>query len=129
MRKFLTLDEFVAAGAAQIAGIRTEGAPVDLANSSGRLISYVLSDTSVGRDQHVIAANAWQLDNFLRNPVMPWAHDTSQPPIAKWIDVGTRGSRLIGTAEYADRDTYPFADTIFRLVKGGFLNAVSTGWI
>jgi hypothetical protein len=36
---------------------------------------------------------------------------------------------MVGTAEYADRDTYPFADTIFRLVKGGFLNAVSTGWI
>lgn len=129
MPKFITLDEFVNAGARQISGIRTEGAASDLANSSGRLISYVLSDTSVGRDNHVIAANAWQLDNFLRNPVMPWAHDTSQPPIAKWVDIETRGSRLVGTAEYADRDTYPFADTVFRLVKGKFLNAVSTGWI
>ena len=83
----------------------------------------------MGRDNHVIAANAWDLKNFLRNPVMPWAHDTSQPPIAKWIDIGSRGDKLIGTAEYADHDTYPFADTIFRLVKGGFLSAVSTGWI
>lgn len=109
--------------------LRSEGRALDLANDSGRLVSYVLSDTSVGRDNHVIAADAWDLKNFLRNPVMPWAHDTSQPPIAKWIDIGSRGNQLIGTAEYADVETYPFADTIFRLVKGGFLNAVSTGWI
>jgi len=106
-----------------------EAVGVDLPNSSGRLVSYILSDTSVGRDNHVIAADAWILEPFLRNPVMPWAHDTSQPPIAKWIDIGTRGNKLIGTAEYADYETYPFADTIFRLVKGGFLNAVSTAWI
>lgn len=108
--------------------VRTNGS-ADLENSTGRQISYVLSDTSVGRDNHVVAASAWQLDNFLRNPVMPWAHDTSQPTIAKWVDIATRGNRLVGTAEYADRDTYPFADTIFRLVKGGFLNAVSTSWL
>lgn len=109
--------------------LRSAGKVIDLPNSNGRLISYVLSDASVGRDNHVIAANAWDLKNFLRNPVMPWAHDTSQPPIAKWVDIGSRGDKLIGTAEYADFETYPFADTIFRLVKGGFLSAVSTGWI
>ena len=109
--------------------LRSAGTLLDGANDSGRLVSYVLSDTSVGRDNHVIAADAWDLKNFLRNPVMPWAHDTSAPPIARWIDISSRGQQLVGTAEYADAETYPFADTIFRLVKGGFLNAVSTSWI
>lgn len=129
MRRFVTADEFAVIEERQDLGVRTQGIVADLANSSGRLISYVLSDTSVGRDNHIVAATAWQLDNFLRNPVMPWAHDTSQPTIAKWVDIGPRGNQLIGTAEYADYDTYPFADTIFRLVKGRFLNAVSTSWI
>lgn len=129
MPRFVTSDEFAALDQQQDIGVRTQGAVADLANSSGRLISYVLSDTSVGRDNHVVAADAWQLESFLRNPVMPWAHDTSQPTIAKWVDIASRGNRLVGTAEYADHDTYPFADTIFRLVKGGFLNAVSTSWI
>ena len=31
--------------------------------------------------------------------------------------------------QYAERDEYAFADTIFRLTKGGYLNATSTGWI
>jgi HK97 family phage major capsid protein len=98
-------------------------------NDSGRLITYKLSDSSVGRDNHRILAGAWQYQNFLRNPIMPWAHLTDQPPIAKWVDLWERGDEFFGVADYADADTYPFADTIFRLVKGGFLNAVSAGWI
>jgi len=31
--------------------------------------------------------------------------------------------------QYAERDEYEFADTVFRLTKGGYLNATSTGWI
>lgn len=108
---------------------RGSGSAIDLQNDSGRLVTFKLSDSSVGRDNHIILPRAWQYKNFLRNPVMPWAHDTSQPPIAKWVDISERGDDLFGTAEYADTETYPFADTIFRLVKGGFLNAVSTGWI
>lgn len=106
-----------------------DAAGIDLSNSSDRLISYILSDPSVGRDNHTIAADAWDLRPFLRNPVFNWAHDTDQPPIGRVVDIGTRGNQLIGTVEYADRDTYPFADTIFRLVKQGYLNAVSTSWI
>lgn len=106
-----------------------EAVGADAANSSGRLVTYKLSDSSVGRDNHRILAGAWQYDNFLRNPVMPWAHLTDEPPIAKWVDLWERGDELFGVADYADRDTYPFADTIFRLVKGGFLSAVSTGWL
>lgn len=98
------------------------------ANDSGRLVSYVFSDTSVGRDNHVIAADAWQLTNYLRNPVFLWAHDREQPPIGKIVDISTQGSRLVGTVEYADVEANPFADTIFRLVKAGMINATSTSW-
>lgn len=131
MPKFVAIDDFarICREGSPPGGVRSSGIVDREANSSGRLVSYILSDTSVGRDNHVIAANAWDLDNFMRNPVMPWAHDTDGPPIARWIEVETRGARLVGTAEYADRDTYAFADTIFRLVKGGFLNAVSTSWL
>lgn len=109
--------------------VRASAGAADLANSSGRLISYVFSDTSVGRDNHVIAANAWRLGNFMRNPVFLWAHDSDSPPIGRVVDIGARGNQLVGTVDYATRDISEFADTIFQLVKGGFLNATSTGWL
>lgn len=34
-----------------------------------------------------------------------------------------------GDIEFADAETYPFADTVHRFYKGGFLNAVSVGWL
>lgn len=96
---------------------------------SSRTITYVFSDTSVGRDNHVIAANAWQLGNFNRNPVFLWAHDADSPPIGRVVDLGTINGQLRGAVEYAEREVYPFADTIFLMVKAGFINATSTGWL
>jgi HK97 family phage prohead protease len=98
-------------------------------SSSLRQVTYRLSDTSVGRDGHRIFANAWQLGNYLRNPVFLWAHDASQPPIGRMVDIRVTGDTLTGTVQYAERDASPFADSVFQLVKGGFISAVSTSWL
>ena len=95
---------------------------------SSRTIRYVLSDESVARDGHTIATDGWVLTNFNANPVFGWAHDMSAPPIGKVTSIYKAGKRLMGSVTYADAATYPFADTIFRLVKGGYLNAVSVSW-
>jgi HK97 family phage prohead protease len=95
---------------------------------NGRIIRYVLSDTSVGRDGHTIAADGWVLDNYLKNPVVLWAHDSAEPPIGRMVEIGSVGQRLMGSVEYSEPDTYPFADTIYRLVKGGYLNATSVAF-
>ena len=94
-----------------------------------RCIRYVFSDASVGRDMHTIAPNAWDTAHFENHPVFLWAHDGESPPLGRVEDLRTEAGRLVGTVRYADRDTYDFADTIYRLTKGGFLNAASTGWI
>jgi hypothetical protein len=98
----------------------------DLENSSGRLIRYLFSDPSVARDNHTIAA--WKLGNYERNPVFLWAHQSDEPPIGRVAEVVDQKGFLRGAVEYAERDVYPFADTIFQLVRGGFLNAVSVSW-
>ena len=94
-----------------------------------RVIRYAFSDSSVARDNHTIAANAWAIENFLRNPVFLWAHENGAPPIGRVINLRSENGILRGDVEYADRDVYPFADTVYRLVKGGFMNATSTSWI
>lgn len=95
-------------------------------NSSGRIVRYRFSTPAVARDGHTIAA--WQLDNFRLNPVFLWAHDSREPPIGKVIELADNNGYLDGCVEYAERDAYPFADTIFQLVRSGYLNAVSTSW-
>lgn len=134
MRRLLAADEFARlageSGNVAEAGVyRFATSTADLTNVEGRAIPYVLSDSSVARDTHTIDQNGWKLDNFLRNPVFLWAHDDSGLPIGKMTDIGVIGGKLRGVVEYAQRDLYPFADTVFQMVKQGFLNAVSTAWL
>lgn len=106
-----------------------DGSVEGMGDDQSRLISYTFSDASIGRDQHTIAPDAWVLDNFQRNPVFLWAHDQSAPPIGKVLNLRTLNGKLKGDVLYADAETYPFADMIFRMVKQGLLNATSAGWI
>ena len=110
-------------------GLRSAGAVASGGVGSGRVIRYVFSDPSVARDNHIIKAGAWELTNFLRNPVFLWAHDQDSPPIGRVTEIAERGSQLVGAVEYLDRDISPFADAIYQMTRGGFLNATSVSWL
>jgi HK97 family phage prohead protease len=133
-RSLLTAEQFATAvadhaGAPAASIFRLASAdPAAVDRQAGRVIPYILSTGAVARDGHTIAPAGWQLTNFRSNPVFLWAHESSEPPIGRLTDVSVANGALRGIVEYADADTYPFADTIFRLVKGGFLNSVSVSW-
>jgi len=96
-----------------------------------RVLVFDGSTEGIDRMDEAINADGWELANYEKNPVFLWAHDYSMPPIGRsvktWID--KRVHRLKFKIEFADAETYPFADTIYRLFKGGFMNAVSVGFI
>ena len=106
--------------------VRTREA-ADSGNGGDRVVEYIFSTPEVARDGHTI--QAWDLANFMRNPVFCWAHDTSEPPIGKVIDITQKAGVLTGSVSYATAEENPFADTIFRLVAGRFINATSVSWI
>ena len=96
-----------------------------------RQITFTISTAGRDRDGDIISQDGWDLKNYLENPVVLWAHDGSQPPIARALpeSVKVMGGKLMATAKFATKDEYPFADTIFQLYKGGFLNATSVGFV
>ncbi len=98
------------------------------ADDNGRIIRYKFSDASVARDNHTIANAGWVLANFLKNPVFLWAHDAGALPIGRVVDIGVTASGLMGNVEYLTADQYPFADTVYQLVRAGYLNATSVSW-
>jgi HK97 family phage prohead protease len=95
---------------------------------SSRSVAFIFSDESVDRSGDVIKANGWQLDKFSQNSVALWAHQADQPPIGRASSVRVSNRKLLGNIEFAGADIYPMADQVFRLVKGGFLKAVSVGF-
>jgi HK97 family phage prohead protease len=90
-------------------------------------IRFVMSTPDVDRHGEVIDQKGWKLDNFLKNPVVLWSHDHTQPAIGKIVDIGYTDGNLEGTVQFAAEE-YEFAATIYRLYAGGYMNAVSVGF-
>jgi len=94
-----------------------------------RSVDFAISTGALDRYNSTIAVEGWQLANYGKNSVVLWAHDDSIPAIARAEQTRVDGKRLRSRAVFADRDTHPLADTIFRLIKGKFIGAASVGWI
>lgn len=96
--------------------------------AGARRIPFCLSDDTVDRMGDTIAAEGWELDGYRANPVVLWAHDSYSPPIGKGLALRVSDGRLLGDVEFAAADLYEFADLVYRLVKGGYINAGSVGF-
>lgn len=94
-------------------------------DEDGRRVRYVISDGSVDRENDTIATGGWDVEAYRKNPVVLWAHSHRDLPVAKAVEITERDGRIEAVAEFAD---HPFAETVFQLVKGGFMRAVSVGF-
>ncbi len=105
--------------------------PVEVKELGDRVLEIAGSTEDVDRLGDVIKSKGWVLGPFRKNPVFLWSHNYDQPPIGRalkvWVDKETK--RLMFNIEFADAETYAFADTIYKLYKGGFLHAASVGFI
>lgn len=90
-----------------------------------RTLTATISSGVTDRWRTRLDPNGCQVDNFIRNPVVQWAHDYSQPPIAKALWVRPENGKIRAQMQFAD---YPFAQQIFDLYSQGFLNAFSVGF-
>lgn len=133
-RKLLTIDEFRAS--AKNGGARPEGTVVrvsvavpEAGTDGSRKVRFVFSDGTVDRAGDSIDPAGWEIAGFLDNPVALWAHDSFAPPIGRASNVGPSGNRLMGDIEFMAAEISAFADSIYRMVKAGFVKAVSVGFI
>ena len=94
-----------------------------------RILRFIGSTEVQDRDGDIILASGWELDNYKKNPVFLWGHDYSIPPIGKAIDVRVSNKQLIFDIQFPEEGVYPLADTVYKLYKGGFLNATSVGFV
>ncbi len=94
-----------------------------------RQARYVLSTGDVDRDGDVLDPNGCVSDNYRKNPVVLFAHESDKLPVAKMIAGPTViGNKLVGTVQFADADMNPLAEQCWQAVKRGFLKAGSVGF-
>jgi HK97 family phage prohead protease len=94
-----------------------------------RVVPFIASTASVDRYGDIIQQEGWQLDNYKKNPIVLFAHDSHSLPIGKAIQVGKMNGSLFVLLEFMTEDIYPLADQVFKMLCGGFLNTLSVGFI
>jgi HK97 family phage prohead protease len=104
------------------------GAVIKAVDSKARTMRFVASDESVDRYGDIIRASGWQLDNFRRNPVLLFAHNSSQPPVGQVPSIEVVGTELVADCLFRPEGDSQLSDDVWRAVEGGFLRAVSVGF-
>lgn len=99
---------------------------VEVEKKEGTVL-FVASTANADRMHDVINQMGWELERFKKNPVILWAHDSDSLPVGKAVNVYVDGTLKI-EVQFAS-DEYEFARTVEKLVKNGYLNAVSVGFI
>ena len=103
---------------------------IEKAVSDGaRRVRFVASDETVDRYGDIIRASGWQLDNFRKNPVLLFGHQSGQLPVGKVDPIAVEGTRLIAHAEFTPEGMSDFADTVWAMVDQGFVQAASVGFL
>ena len=93
-------------------------------------ISATVSSESMDRDGDIVRARGWNLDNFLRHPVLLASHDYSdlRSQIGIWENVEIEGESMRGVARFFIGKGNDVADWAFELAKEKAL-AFSVGFI
>ncbi len=91
-------------------------------------MTICISCSDRDRDRDKVEATGCRLDNFLKNPVVMWAHMYRDLPIAKAPRTWIEAPRILSQPEFAPYDLVPLAKSVEGLLRGGFLNAASIGF-
>ena len=83
-----------------------DGIEVRVVDEEQRVIDYVASTESPDRGEDMVRVAGWLTKNFQKNPVLPWAHDYSQLPVARALAVkkDTDRKALLIRAQFAGLD-------------------------
>lgn len=83
------------------------------------------SRPTIDRDKELIEPDAWNLDNYRKNPVLLLCHNYSMPPVGKclWVKASPQGLRF--KAQFAKTER---GRECYSLYKDGVMNAFSVGF-
>jgi HK97 family phage prohead protease len=86
----------------------------------------VITTENLDRYDEVIALDGWELDHYLRNPVVLWGHDHFTLPIGVTTNLYKQDGKLVAEGKFA---AHTLAQEIRGLYDMGIVRASSVGFI
>jgi HK97 family phage prohead protease len=103
--------------------------------AGGPCLDFIASTGCVDRYREIIEPTGWKLENYLRNPVFQNAHKygdivftLGRAVVTEVRDLPGGGKGLFQRIEFAT-EANPIAKVAYGLYAGGFLKAVSVGFV
>lgn len=93
-------------------------------------VEFIASDESLDCHREIVRVNGWRFDMFQRNAPFVDSHDysTIKNLLGQVIDWRVEKGQLIETVQYS-REPGTLAEWAFKMVRDGFLKAVSVGFV
>lgn len=76
-----------------------------------------------------VAEDGWDMEHYLKNPVVLWGHDYHQMPVGITLTLEKTEQGWVAEGFFAPEDANPKAQQLRRLYDLGLLNAASVGFI
>jgi phage head maturation protease len=103
-------------------------APPVAVDAANRTVTHVLTARVADRSGDVVVpAGLANLEEFLRNPVVLWAHQRTLPPVGTCVRLDVTRDRIVATTKFAAG--LPLADDLLRLYEQGVLRGWSIGFV
>lgn len=121
--------ELAKGAGARLLPVRKELAGVEIKAEADGAMTFTLSTPAVDRSGDVVMQEGWKTDAYQKNPIVLWAHDYRQPPVARSPVVGLENGALVARGvQFVPRDVHEFGWSVGEMYRRGFLNAVSVGF-
>lgn len=102
-------------------------------NKDARTARFVMSAEIEDRDKDIVVQDGLDMTEFLKNPVAPFSHKSSDFPVGTWIDVeklsNGRPKRTEGTLKLLPEGKDGVADRLAFHIGSGTIRACSIGFI
>jgi HK97 family phage prohead protease len=104
-------------------------APPVESEDKDRQFTFTISDPTVDRSNDTIAINGWQLGSYSKNPIVLWAHAGALLPIGRSVKLWVEGNKLRAAMQLAPKEANADPESVYQLIKLGFLRAASVGFL
>jgi HK97 family phage prohead protease len=98
-------------------------------DEKARIVQHAITVRCVDRDGDVVIPTGGSFGDYLKNPAVFFNHRASDAPIGRCLELKASDNEVVAVTQFAGLDQlHPQAETIFRLVRDGFLKGWSIGF-
>lgn len=98
------------------------------AEDKPRTLVVKITSPTPDRSKDVVVPDGMMADNYMKNPVVQFAHDYYGLPIAKCIGLKVVDTGILAEVEFPQEGVYDKADLVYWMYQNNYLSAWSIGF-